>query len=375
MLAVKLVEAAVRIVGGVGFDRSRHVVDSGLLGACGLLGCCGPRKKRRRRGRRHPYRATELQPPPEHRDSDVSSYVPPAFPNQGGAATPPRFQGNESRKGSTHSGPPPSVLKPEHAMRPYREDSEDEGFIMGAWQPYPKPSYTPVLTDPPAPIQKPSQSTSTVAQSGFSRVGGGRAHFDTPYAITAGSTHTFPSIGQQSNTVTAPFFDDNDDSPPPSLSNVGRHHEMASLPPGAMQPSHIRTKSQTAIIEDAGLLASLQALSPSSGRTALQQQQDSSSGGLLRPPVMTGLAADYNDDDSEDLSQPKKKPWYHLRRNRVHSSEGSPSTSAASAPMPVDEELGGLGPTPQPPRSFVVIRKPQAAGARGDNVRAAHATT
>lgn len=267
-------------------------------------------------------------------------------------------------------------------MRPYREDSEDEGYIMGAWQPYPKPSYTPVLTDPPATAQhqqKPSQSTSTVAQSGFSRVGGGRAHIDTPYAITAGSTHTFPSIGQQSNVAPATFLDDDDDSPPPSFFNVGRHHEMGALPPGAMQPSHIRTKSQTAIVEDAGLLASLQGLGPPPGRSNQQQMpqppQDPGSGGLLRPPVMTGLAADYDDDDSEDMSTPKKKPWYHLRRNRVHSSEGSPGTSAAPAApsqVLVDEEMGGLGTTPQPARSFVVIRKPQAMGA---NARAAHATT
>ncbi|KAF9462045.1 hypothetical protein BDZ94DRAFT_1262280 [Collybia nuda] len=395
MLVVKLVEAAVRIIGGVGFDRSRHVVDSGLLGACGLLGCCGPRKKRRRRrsrSRRHPYKATELQSQPEHRDSDVSSYIPPAFPGQGGAATPPRFLGNGSRKGSTHSGPPPSVLKPEHAMRPYREDSEDEGYIMGAWQPYPKPSYTPVLTDAiltdaPTNIQhhqKPSQSTTTVAQSGFSRVGGGRAHIDTPYAITAGSTHTFPSIGQHSNIVPAAFLDDDDDSPPPSFSNVGRHHEMAALPPGAMQPSHIRTKSQTAIIEDAGLLATLQGLGPPPGRAPQQRtpqpSQDPGSGGLLRPPVMAGVTPNYDDDDSEDLSTPKKKPWYRIGRNRVHSSEGSSGTSAAPAApasMPVDEELGGLSATPQPARSFVVIRKPQAMGARpgGENVRGTHATT
>lgn len=361
MLIVKLVEAAVRVVGGVGFDRSRHVVDSGLLGACGLLGCCGPRKQRRRRrarARTNPYKGTELQSQPEQRDSDVSSYVPPTFPNQ-------------SRKGSTHSGPPPSVLKPEHAMRPYREDSEDEGYIMGAWQPYPKPSYTPVLTDPPAIAQhhqKPSQSTSTVAQSGFSRVGGGRAHIDTPYAITAGSTHTFPSIGQQSS-IRPAANDEDDDSPPPSFFNVGRQHEMGALPPGAMQPSHIRTKSQTAIIEDAGLLASLQGLGPAPGRSNRQQTPPLSpdpgtgTGGLLRPPVFT----DFDDDDSEDMATPKKKPWYHLRRNRI--SEGSPSTSATlPTHMPADEEMGVLGTSPQPPRSFVVIRKPQA------NARLANAT-
>lgn len=379
MLLVKIVEALVRVIGGIGFDRSRHVVDSGLLGACGLLGCCGPRKRRPKRQPRekHQYKPTELKPQPVHRDSDVSSYIPPAFPNHGGTSTPPRFQGSESRKGSTNSGPPPSVLKPEHAMRPYREDDEDEGFIMGAWQPFPRPGYAPVLsespsgsTPPPSAQQqsKPSQSTSTVAQSGFSRVGGGRAHIDTPYAISGGSTHTFPSIGQQT-TPHPPFLDEDDDSPPPSLSNVSNYRQdIGILPPGAMQPPHIRTKSQTAIVEDAGILASIQGLGP---------QQEASSGGLLRPPVMPNLPADYHDDDSESLA-PKKKPWYHLRRNRIHSSEGSPAPPTAPDP-PVDQELGGSGASPQPARSFVVIRKPQSGGRLNQTgqstVRAAHATT
>ncbi|GLB34183.1 putative transient receptor potential (TRP) ion channel [Lyophyllum shimeji] len=387
MLIVKVIEALVRIFGGISFDRSKHVVDSGLLGACGLLGCCGPRKrrsKRRARHKTHRYKPTELQAQVEHRDSDVSSYVPPTFPAHG-ASTPPRFHGSDSRKGSSHSGPPPSVLRPEHAMRPYREDTEDEGYIMGAWQPFPKAGYAPVVSESPVAntpksttqqLTKPSQSTLTVAQSGFSRVGGGRAHIDapyaiatgsthtSPYAIATGSTHTFPSIGQQS-TPTPVFYDD--DSPPPSLSNVeGRQPDLATLPPGAMQPSHIRTKSQTAVVENADLLASMQGPSSSSGRP---QQQEIGSGGLLRPPVMTNFPAEYDDADSEEVT-PKKKPWYHLRRSRAHSNEG-PSAAGASTSQepraaPVDEELGGLGHTPQPQRSFVVIRKsqPGSAGAR-----------
>lgn len=398
MLAVKLVEAVVRIVGRVGFDRSRHVVDSGLLGACGLLGCCGPRKKRHRRkrhSRNHPYKATELQPHHEQRDSD-SSYVPPVYSSQGGSigdlGMPPRLQGSESRKGSTHSGAPPSVLRPEHAMRPYREDSEDEGFIMGAWQPSRKTGYAPIITDGPTPSPtnpqtKASQSTSTVAQSGFSKVGGGRAHIDTPYAITTGSTHTFPSIGQQSNSGFSPaaLFDD-EDSPPPSLSNVGRS-DVSALPPGAMQPSHIRTKSQTAVIEDASILASIQGLGsfrPQSHSPLQQQplQPDSTSGGLLRPAVMMGLVGkkeEDDDDDSEDHAQPKKKPWYDLRRSRVRSAGDLSAVSPSPAP-PVDEELGGIGPNTngQSGRSFVVIRKPQSSYGRlgqTNSDRSAHATT
>jgi len=215
-------------------------------------------------------------------------------------------------------------------------------------------------------MTKPSQSTLTVAQSGFSRVGGGRAHIDAPYAITTGSTHTFPSIGQQS--MPTPVF--YDDSPPPSLSNVeNRQPDLATLPLGAMQPSHIRTKSQTAVVEDAGFLSAVQGMSSSSRRPP---PQEIGSGRLLRPPVMTNFPTELDDGDSEEVT-PKKKPWYHLRRNRVQSNEGSPaaatSTSQDPPTVPVDAEMGGLGSTQQPQRSFVVIRKPQpgSAGARSAN--------
>ncbi|TFK43868.1 hypothetical protein BDQ12DRAFT_675694 [Crucibulum laeve] len=359
LLAVKLVEAIVRIVGGIGFDRSRHVVDSGLLGACGLLGFCGPRKRRSRRPRQNKYRTTATPPLSQGRDSDVSSYTPPAILGD----TAPKFLGTDSRKGSMHSQPPPSVLRPEHANRPYKEDSEDEGYIMGAWQPFPpRTGYSPVENQ--GPVSKPS-----VASSGFSRVGGGRAHIDTPYAIAAGSTHTFPSLGQQSNhgvSSSTALFKDDEDELTPSMSNVARQPEIGTLPPGAMQPTHVRTKSQTAIVEHAGGLYSSQP-SPLGGSSPLRPQRESSggsAGGLLRPPSKFLVGDD--DDDAED--QPKKKPWYHIRRHRPSSSDG-PSTSedAAAAPtLPVDPELGGLNPStaPAPGRSFVVIRKPQSTTTR-----------
>jgi hypothetical protein len=52
-------------------------------------------------------------------------------------------------------------------------------------------------TLPPTKVAS-SSSPGGGGGTGFSRVGGGRAHFDSPYAIASGSTHTFPSIGQQS---------------------------------------------------------------------------------------------------------------------------------------------------------------------------------
>lgn len=411
MLLVKLLEAVVRIVGGIGFDRSRHVVDSGLLGACGLLGCCGPRSRRRRKenqNRKHKYKPTDAQPTlpqAQHRDSDVSSYIPPQNLHDNGTHTPPKFpsQDTSSRKGSTHSGPPPSVLRPEHALRPYREDSDDEnGYIMGAWQPFPRPGYTAVtnapLTAAPGTILPNQQQHAQQGQqksSGFSRVGGGRAHIDTPYAINAGSTHTFPSIAQHSGGATSSpvFYDDEDDSPPPSFSNVGRQNELGGLPPGAMQPAHIRTKSQTAIIENPSTA------SPNSGRPSPGTTPGSGSGsgsgsglsvpserprlgssGLLHPPIMSHMAVANDEDDDNDSEDqtPKKKPWYHIGRRRLYSSEGSGPNNAPVTPEvanpPIDAEMGGAtAATGSPARSFVVIRKPQISPGR--DVRNAHATT
>jgi hypothetical protein len=257
--------------GGIGFDRSKHVVDTGILGACGLLGCCGSRKKRHsRRGKhkRHPG------------SSDLSSYLPPVggVINNAGTVTPPVL-----RKGSGHSQPP-SVLKPEHANRPYREEhNDDDGYIMGAWRPSPRASmgYIPVSDGPqtslPAnfvlqPPQRPKLSSLSSAGStttpGFSRVGGGRAHIDSPYAITTGSTHTFPSIGHQSQkqpslNQSSPALaagqqqllyyersmEDNDDDLPLSFSNVESGND-GLIVGASTQESHIRTKSQSAIVEN-----------------------------------------------------------------------------------------------------------------------------
>ena len=412
MLLVKVVEGMIRIFGGIGFNRSRHVVDSGLLGTCGLLGCFGgPRKRHRRRShkRKAPMvNASQLQT----RDSDLSSYMPPAggvMPADG-TATPPRFLNPGSRKGSTHSHPP-SVLKPEQANKPYKEelmDNDDEGYIMGAWQPFPRLSvgHAPVGDGsqiPPSSIfgqqkakQSTGSSTNTAPPSGFSRVGGGRAHIDTPYAIATGSTHTFPSIGQQSQTQHSanhstsalagqPLFyeqdinETNDEIPLEMGLAIGDN----GLPPGAMQPAHIRTKSQTAIVED--YLPSVPASSSSMTKSQRQQSQiplgqpsstrHLSESTFLRPPDArnaTKFTLEADDDDSGDEAdqQKKKKPWYHIRRNRPHSAEGRTSTAASTADLgggPVDEELGGLisnSGAPQPQRSFVVIRKPPGSMGR-----------
>ncbi|KAL0950094.1 hypothetical protein HGRIS_010095 [Hohenbuehelia grisea] len=328
MLFVKLFEAVVRIFGRVSFDRSTHVVDTGLLGACGLLGCCGSRRSRRRRPRRHRYKATEVRRG-SNAASEQSSYLPPHVFHA---------EGSGSRKGSMHSGPPPSVLKPEHAFRPYKEESDDEnGYIMGAWQPFPRPGYSSLANSPGS-----SSSQQAPRSTGFSRVGGGRAHIDTPYAIASESTQTFPTLAHQPGSV--PVFDD-DDSPPPSLSNIARYQD-SNLPPGAMQPKHVRKRSQTAIVEDASaLVLSVPNTTPSNDAAGKRA---------------TLLLSSPDDDDDSDATPQKRKPWYHLRRHRPHSSEGN------APPPPAQLEEGTLEGTSeaQPTRSFVVIRKPQVSPGR-----------
>ncbi|PFH47802.1 hypothetical protein AMATHDRAFT_66795 [Amanita thiersii Skay4041] len=438
MLLVKLVEAVVRIVGQIGFDRSKHVVDSGLLGALGLIGCCGPSSGRRKRKSRRSQQGQQNT----HRSSDSSSYIPPLSPTAmyepPDSATqlthPPKFLGSSSRKGSTNSGPPASVLRPEHALMPYREDSDDEGYIMGAWQPFPpqRSGYVPVTDGSRGSASETGESNQaqkhSKQSSGFSRVRGGRANMDSPYSIapggrsSGGSIHTFPSIGANtaggyspsgpgpsglSNSAIPPpaFYDYDDDSPPPSLSNIS-NVGMNGLPPGAMQPSHVRTKSQSAIIEDAGWLVPILNSTGVSSPPAPQQQDGSnrnetnasSTGGvvgLLRPRLSslaaamtsgstsnTGPTANFNnnnrqddrddnddeddDDDDSEHQQPKKKPWYFLKRHRAQSS--GDSTSPRPSPPAVDPEFGGLSdisaPSGQAGRSFVVIRKNQTSSAR-----------
>jgi hypothetical protein len=244
-----------------------------------------------------------------------------------------------------------------------------------------------------------SSSAGSTTTPGFSRIGGGRAHIDSPYAITTGSTHTFPSIGHQSlkqpslNQSSSALPDqllqykrsseDNEDDPPLSLSNV--ESVMALGNDGLPLESHIRTKSQSAIVENY-----LPVLSGSgSGPSAAKQYQSFnapvrhlSQDNFLRPPEeifpknnkFTFGGPDPDDDDSGDEQdqQKKKKPWYHLRRPRLHSTEGRTSSTSAS-PTDLggreyaDGEMGGLEDPSEPKqqqRSFVVIRKPASSMGR-----------
>lgn len=318
-MLVKFTEALVRIFGRVGFDRSRRPVDSGLVGALGTLGCCSTRKEGHAR---RPYKISEVRESYTIRDS--GSFIPPvasyAQPVKGSAS-------------SHHSGPPASVLRPEHALRPYREDSDeddDSAHIMSAWQPFPGPGNR-VSYDR-------AESSPRTQTSGFSRVGGGRAHFDSPYAIAGGkegSTLTFPSVERRgSGPGESPMVvprEEEAPTPTTSVANVARMPVLtkAGLPAG-------RTMSQTAII--VGELAAI----------AVASSTEPESHPLVEA-AEKGSCGDNGNVANVDSGQPRKKHWFNIRRHRRHSDglvlndveEGDNAVASSSK---------------EPGRSFVVIR-------------------
>jgi len=333
ILLVKFTEALVRIFGRVGFDRSRRPVDSGLIGALTILGCCGTRKGGHER---RPYKISEVRESYTIRDS--GSFIPPvasfAQPVKGSAA-------------SHHSGPPASVLRPEHALRPYREDSDeddDSAHIMGAWQPFPghgnRASYDRAESSP----------RTQTSNSGFSRVGGGRAHFDSPYAIAGGkegSTLTFPSVerrgsGPGESPRAVPHEEGEAPTPTPttSVANVARMPVLTSagLPAG-------RTMSQTAIIVgESAAIASASGTAPES-----------------HPLVETGEKGSRGDNVvNVDGGQSRKKHWFNIRRHR--------RLSDGLVLDDVEEDDNAVASSSKEPgRSFVVIRARRPMSSRPES--------
>jgi hypothetical protein len=335
ILIIKIIEAGTRIFGGVGFDRSRHTVDSGLIGVCSLVGCCGSRKKRS----------------PHHRakHSDLPQIV--------SQTTLPLT----APKGSTPTqSAPPSVFRPEHALRPYREENDDDtGYIMGAWRPFPRPGYNPV-GDHATPPESP-------AKTGFSRIGGGRSHFDAPYSIATGSAHTFPSLDQPPTPQRVSH--ESNPSVTTSLTNAERQPH-SSLPPGAMPP-HVRRKSQSAVIEHAPAPPKAAVL-PSSQLAAPAPSS------FRRHSQLSEVVSPISDDDASEVNQPpKKRHWFQLRKPRRHSDGNEARAAAAeltnkpsntdrsfvvlrerkvSQPMASGSSSGSPSNAPPPAKSFVVLR-------------------
>jgi hypothetical protein len=206
---------------------------------------------------------------------------------------------------ASHLGPP-SVLRPEHALRPYKEESDDEnGYIMGSWQPYPRASFD--ASQPgPAPT------------TGFTRISGGRAHIDSPYAIASRSTSTFPSTEEQH---------------PSTSPNPSRRHDSFDLPPGAMPPANIRMKPQTPVIEH-----------PAHSLPTPLRADTFSTDDLHNPSTTTEAPPAATEGD---LPQPRKRPWFQLRKGKWNS-EGDATGDKDEEPASPSQA--------EPVRSFVVIR-------------------
>ncbi|KAG9317716.1 hypothetical protein JVU11DRAFT_1930 [Chiua virens] len=268
---------------------------------------------------------------------DSGSFIPPNTPFT---------QPVEGSGASHHSGPPPSVLRPEQALRPYKEDSDDDEstHIMAAWQPFPGPGGRPSYD------RAESSPRTQTSNSGFSRVGGGRAHFDSPYAIAGGkegSTLTFPSVerrGSGPGESPQAVHREVGDAPTPttSVANVARMPVLTNsgLPAG-------RTMSQTAIV--VGAIAAGSSTAPES-----------------HPLVETGEQGSRGDNvaNVDASSQPRKKHWFNIRRNRRH------SDGLVLDDVEEDETAAAVSSSKGPGRSFVVIRDRRPTSARPSEARA-----
>ncbi|EIN11076.1 hypothetical protein PUNSTDRAFT_64002 [Punctularia strigosozonata HHB-11173 SS5] len=342
ILFVKIIEGITRICGGVSFDRSRHVVDSGLIGACGLLGCCGGGRQQRRRRR---YRASDARRP---------SSQPFALPSSALQQNNQSTLNSQSQTLKAESYGPPSVLRPEHAMRPYKETDDEEqeaGYIMGAWQPFPRPGYNALAeqhkdsfsSNPSTLVQ--STPAPAASSSGFARVGGGRAHYEDPYHIATRSSLTFPSADHSIDRAERPTLARH-------LTNEREEDEVlptASVVSFARQPTpltpHQRTRSQTAIVEDVALLRNMFA--------DAHEVRPLSPGGRKDENAVV----DDDDDDDESVKEtPRHRGWFSLgRKTRRHSEIASPPP----APLNLSADPGPSEAGPSTGRSFVVVRKQQ----------------
>ncbi|KZS97792.1 hypothetical protein SISNIDRAFT_493081 [Sistotremastrum niveocremeum HHB9708] len=327
MLVVKIIEGLIRLFAGVPFDRSRHTVDNGLFGALGLSGVFGSRHGQKT----------------HHRYSTSHGLSKSALMSQDTLA-----KGYSHRASSPTSSarPVPSVLRPEQARTPYREENDNEtGYIMGAWQSFSQQydeAASPRTPDPPK------------SKTGFSRVGGGRAHYDSPYAIMPTTPEPFPSVDSPPNT---PPTERASSAYPPKPAPPLPTASTSSLPAGAMAPqnlrAHARTKSQTAVIEDVRSIYSGNASTQVRGGSV-----DSSSVPVGRSNSETYLP-------SEAETPPRRKHWFN-RRGTAAADETSPAESVSGRwgflkgrrrsegdEAAVDDEFGE---PLEEPKEFVVIR-------------------
>ncbi|EJU06547.1 hypothetical protein DACRYDRAFT_113225 [Dacryopinax primogenitus] len=433
MLLIKIIEGLVRLVTGVSFDKSSNDFDSGLVGAIGVG--CFPTKHTHNKHKSHTRNLS---------NSGSSQNMLRTSPGPS-----PIYAQVPNTTSTTRS-----FLSPAHLGRPYRETLDDDQAnfsIMRAWQPFPQ--YTAVATSPVAQTASherldstaspPRQAPPSAPQSGFTRVRGGRANFESPYTLLTGAApvpslppgaaapvtpasspangrvmHP-PSPGRsalaaaRAATGSSPRI-----SPTAPPSSWPGNQVYADESPGSSQRLHARTKSQTAIIEDASELREFPPLTQtqsgpsrtggasmaritSSGIALAASTSRSSLGGLSReaplPPPTSAIVAQNeavakakkgkrwfrglsnpmdNSDDEGDEASPQGRSTHWFRRNRRRSEGDMLSAPRMAALEKTKSEQGAEIPSTSG-RSFVVMRPlkhGQGGGSSGGASTAASAS-
>lgn len=216
------------------------------------------------------------------------------------------------------------------------------------------------MAPPQAPPVPPTTNT------GFTRIKGGRANFETPFSIR---TPPDPEVRRQVRHSGDPSSSTTTVYPPssyiPSAAELPDY--QGETPPTKVRMPHGRRKSETAVIEDASYIPMAQGRPSSRGPptpTAIPRQSP------LLPPTMPQLA----DDNSTDSSvAPRRKYWFSGGRpehRRADSEDGAASVQGESslgiwpfrrARNRSDGDDGtAMSPEPDDPaRSFQVVRRPQ----------------
>lgn len=340
MLLVKLTEGIIRFVWKIPFDKSRRTSDAGLLGVLGFLPWS--KRSKRRRSRQHRSRPSHTS-----RESDVRASM---MFDQLDRPQGPYQMGHLGTSSSV-----PSYLRPEQAATPYREDGDDPdgGFILGAFH----GDYLPA----DAPRQFP-QSLAPPPTTGFTRVKGGRAHFDAPFSIQAP-----PDADERRAQRQAPQTHGTQPLPDTYA------HISSGRTPNSSQIFHGRTKSQTVVIEDIANLGTPLDNYPVGGGPPSPVLYRAES--PLAPPAIPII---HTDDASTDSSvRPRRKFWFAKSASDQHHNDDSDAGNDS------DRNEVGLGIWPfrrarnkseadaaqaQPPttseppptvRSFQVVRQPR----------------
>jgi hypothetical protein len=355
MLLVKILEGFVRLFGRVPFDKATHSMDSGLLGALSQAGCCGAKRKPAKRRGKHPKGGST---------STVGGAGGKHTPNSSLGATggvrPGTSGGLYQQTGSYNSSPSQagqlSFLRPEQAFQPYREDADDEnGFIMGAWAG--STGYLPVANELGSG-GVPGTGTELTKTPGFSRVGGGRARHDDPFATLP---PTAPSAAAQARTGHTRRSSSTGGNP--------------GLPPGAMAPRtpqgsfgfaaerhHARVHSHAAIVEN--VAGGGGALIPPRG--VIVDDDSSATGSSVAPKKAGGgfwqrkVSSSPNErrdsyDEDEDTDTGKGSVGRSWFGRLMHRSEGDAGPSTPPA---------GSGPS-----GFVVVRNKKLSAGSGSTRR------